>query len=282
MTAVDTATREQQTPDPSGGGEAPTAAPRGRSRGTVRRTRQAIVFGTLFAAWWVVGHFQLVDPFYLPAPGQVVGAIVGLFSGSGIWEHLAATFGAAVGGLVIGLIVGIVLGFAAALVPAAADVLEPVMAALNAVPRVVLAPLFVVWLGIGLSSKVAVSFLLVSVLVFFSVYSGIREVDQRLVERVRSFGGGRRWLIREVYAPSVTAWVLGNLRVAVGFAFTGAVVGEFVASTRGLGYLLGFAQTTYNVPLVFGLIAVVMMLVLTLVAIAGRVERRLLSWRVDP
>ena len=278
MTAVDT--REEGT-DPALSSPTVTAAGSRRSRRVVRRVRQSVFFGSLFALWWVVGYFQLVDPFYLPAPGDVVGALAGLFAGSGIWEHLAATFGAAVGGLVLGLVVGVVLGFAAALVPAAADVLEPVMAALNAVPRVVLAPLFVVWLGIGISSKVAVSFLLVSVLVFFSVYSGIREVDKRLVERVRSFGGGRAWLIREVYAPSVAAWVLGNLRVAVGFAFTGAVVGEFVASTRGLGYLLGFAQTTYNVPLVFGLIALVMALVLILVAVAGRVERRLLAWRVD-
>ena len=279
MTAVDT--REEGT-GPAPSSPTVTAAGPQRSRRVVRRVRQGVFFGGLFALWWVVGALQLVDPFYLPAPGDVAGALVGLFAGSGIWEHLAATFGAAVGGLALGLVVGVVLGFAAALVPAAADVLEPVMAALNAVPRVVLAPLFVVWLGIGISSKVAVSFLLVSVLVFFSVYSGIREVDKRLVERVRSFGGGRAWLIREVYAPSVAAWVLGNLRVAVGFAFTGAVVGEFVASTRGLGYLLGFAQTTYNVPLVFGLIALVMALVLVLVAVAGRVERRLLAWRVDP
>src|SRR3546814_12433563 len=123
------------------------------------------------------------------------------------------------------------------------------MILLNAVPRVILAPLFVIWLGIGLPSKMALALILVAVLIFFSVYSGIKEVDQRLVERVRTLGGARWVLIREVYVPSVTAWVMGNLKVAVGFAFTGAVVGEFVASSRGLGYMLQFAQSTYNAAL---------------------------------
>src|SRR3546814_12706735 len=131
------------------------------------------------------------------------------------------------------------------------------MILLNAVPRVILAPLFVIWLGIGLPSKMALALILVAVLIFFSVYSGIKEVDQRLVERVRTLGGGRWVLIRDVYVPSVTAWVMGNLKVAVGFAFTGAVVGEFVASSRGLGYLLPFAQSTSNAPLTISLIVII-------------------------
>jgi NitT/TauT family transport system permease protein len=173
----------------------------------------------------------------------------------------------------------VALGFAASLSPITADLLEPVMILLNAIPRVILAPLFVIWLGIGLASKVALALILVAVLVFFSVYNGIKEVDVRLVERVRTLGGTRRVLIREVYVPSVTAWVLGSLKIAVGFAFTGAVVGEFVASSRGLGYLLQFAQSTYNAGLTMALIALIMTFVLVLFALAERLERRLLRWR---
>ena len=116
-------------------------------------------------------------------------------------------------------------------------------------------------------------------LVFFAVYGGIREVDARLVERVRTLGGGKRVLIREVYVPSVTAQVMSNLKIAVGFAFTGAVVGEFVASSRGLGYLLQFAQSTYNAGLTIALVVLIMGLVLVLFALAERLERRLLHWR---
>ena len=161
-----------------------------------------------------------------------------LFADGEIWTHLSATFTAAFAGLIGGLLLGIALGFAAALLPMVAELIEPVMMLLNAIPRVVLAPLFVIWLGIGLASKAALALILVAVLIFFSVYNGIKEVDRRLVERVRTLGGGRHVLIREVYVPSITAWVMGNLKIAVGFSFTGAVVGEFVASSRGLGYLL--------------------------------------------
>ena len=222
-----------------------------------------------------------LDPFYAPAPSSVGSVILDLFADSEFWNHLEATFIAAFAGLIGGLLLGILLGFGAALSPLLADLLEPVMILLNAIPRVILAPLFVIWLGIDLASKVALALILVTVLVFFAVYSGIKEVDQRLVERVRTLGGGRSVLIREVYVPSVTAWVMGNLKIAVGFAFTGAVVGEFVASRRGLGYLLQFAQRTYNAALTIALIVLIMAFVLVLFAIAERLERRLLSWRFD-
>jgi NitT/TauT family transport system permease protein len=241
--------------------------------------RRAVALALMMGLWETLSRIGVLDPFYVPAPSAVFAVMVSLFTDGGIGPHLRATFIAAFAGLVAGLLVGVLLGFAAALSPLVADLLEPVMILLNAVPRVVLAPLFVIWLGIDLASKVALSLILVAVLMFFAVYNGIREVDQRLVERVQTLGGGRRELVREVYIPSVTAWVLGNLKVAVGFAFTGAVVGEFVAASRGLGYLLQFAQSTYNAALTIALIVLIMAVVLVLFAIAERVERRLLRWR---
>jgi NitT/TauT family transport system permease protein len=215
----------------------------------------------------------------MPSPLKIWAALVQLFGSGSIWPHLEATFAAALGGLAIGVIVGVLLGAAAAILPVIAELLEPVMILLNAVPRVVLAPLFVIWLGIGIASKVALAFILVAVLIFFTVYTGIRQVDRKLVERVITLGGGRGTLLREVYLPSVTAWVLGNLKVAVGFAFTGAVVGEFVAATKGLGYLLSFAQSTYNAALMLALVIVIMVFVLLIFAISEWLEKRLTRWR---
>ena len=211
-----------------------------------RWARQTLALAALVLLWEAASRAGLIDPFYAPPPSTVAATLVELFASGAIWEHIAATFSAALLGLAGGLVIGVVLGFAAATIPPFADVLEPVMILLNAIPRVILAPLFIIWFGIGIGSKVALSLVLVAVLIFFAVFSGIREVDTRLVERVRTLGGGRSTLLREVYLPSVTAWVMGSLKVAVGFAFTGAVVGEFVASSRGLGYLLSFAQSTYN------------------------------------
>ncbi len=227
--------------------------------------RQLAAFAVLLAVWEAAGRAGLLNPLYVPNPSRIGAALVELFSDGRIWPHLEATFTAALGGLALGIVVGILLGVAAALVPLIAELLEPLMTVLNAIPRVVLAPLFVIWLGIGLASKVALSFILVAVLIFSTVFTGIRQVDRKLVERV-------------VYLPSVAAWVLGNLKIAVGFAFTGACVGEFVAATHGLGYLLSFAQSTYNAALMFALILLILVVVLLIFGVAGRLEKYLLRW----
>jgi len=241
--------------------------------------RQAAALLVLVAVWEGAGRAGMLNPLYLPAPSQIGAALYDLFSDGRIWPHLEATFTAALGGLALGIAVGVVLGVAAALVPIIAELLEPVMTLLNAVPRVILAPLFVIWLGIGLASKIALSFILVAVLIFFTVFTGIRQVDRRMVERVITLGGDRAALVRHVYLPSVTAWILSNLKIAVGFAFTGALVGEFVAATHGLGYLLSFAQSTYNAALMFALIVLILIVVLLIFGIAGRLEKFLLRWQ---
>jgi NitT/TauT family transport system permease protein len=242
-------------------------------------TRQLIGLAVLLIVWQHAANAGWLNPLYMPSPLKIWAALVQLFGTGSIWPHLEATFAAALGGLAIGIVVGVVLGALAAIVPLVAELLEPVMILLNAIPRVVLAPLFVIWLGIGIASKIALSFMLVAVLIFFTVYTGIRQVDRKLVERVITLGGGRGTLLREVYLPSVTTWVLGNLKVAVGFAFTGAVVGEFVAATRGLGYLLAFAQSTYNAALMLALVLVIMVFVLLIFAISEWLEKRLTRWR---
>ena len=241
--------------------------------------RQVAALLILLALWEAAGYAGMLNPLYLPSPSQIGAALVELFSDGRIWPHLEATFTAALGGLVLGIAVGAVLGVAAALVRLVAELLEPVMTLLNAVPRVILAPLFVIWLGSGLASKIALSFILVAVLIFFTVFTGIRQVDRRMVERVITLGGGRWALVRHVYLPSVTAWILSNLKIAVGFAFTGALVGEFVAATHGLGYLLSFAQSTYNAALMFALIVLILAVVLLIFGIAGRLEKYLLRWQ---
>jgi len=243
---------------------------------TVRRVLDLVI---LLSLWEALAQFGVLDPFYLPPPSKVSATLFELFADGEIWTHIEATFGAALLGLALGVLVGALLGAAAALLPWVGEILDPAMTVLNAVPRIILAPLFVIWFGIGIASKVAVTFILIAVLFFFAVYAGIKEVDQRLVERVKTLGGGRAVLLREVYLPAVTAWALSNLKVAVGFAFTGAIVGEFVASSRGLGYLLSFAQSTFNASLTLALLLLIILFVFVLFSLAGRLEKRLLRWR---
>ncbi|MDR7519356.1 MAG: ABC transporter permease subunit [Armatimonadota bacterium] len=241
--------------------------------------RRAGALLALLFLWEAASRLGWVSPMLAPPPTRVAAVLVGLFGSGQIWPHFAVTMVEAAGGLVLGLGVGVVLGLGAALLPPLAELLQPVMTLLNAVPRVILAPLFVIWLGIGLASKVALSFLLVAVTVFFAVYSGIREVDPRLVDRVRTLGGSSLHLLREVYLPSVTAWLIGSLKTAVGFAFTGAVVGEFVASSRGLGYLLSFAQSTYNAALTMALVTLVVTVTFVVFVALERLEHRMFRWK---
>ncbi len=240
--------------------------------------RQLLALGILLVVWEAAARAGMLNPLFVPSPKGIGSALYDLFSDGRIWPHLEATFTAALAGLALGIVVGILLGVLGALVPVIAELIEPVMTLLNAIPRVILAPLFVIWLGIGLASKVALSFILVAVLIFFTVFTGIRQVDRRLVERIITLGGGRWDLVRHVYLPSVTAWILGNMKIAVGFAFTGAVVGEFVAATSGLGYLLSFAQSTYNSALMLALVLLIMVVVLVIFAIAGQLEKYLMRW----
>ena len=143
--------------------------------------RRVLALTLIIGVWEIAARSGAINPFYFPAPSRIGEVMVQLVVEGTIWTHLEATISAAVLGLVFGLLVGIVLGFMAALLPLVAQLLEPVMILLNAIPRVILAPLFVIWLGIDLSSKVALALILVAVLVFFAVYNGIKEGDKRLV-----------------------------------------------------------------------------------------------------
>src|SRR5262249_546286 len=146
--------------------------------------RQLFALVVLLAIWEAIGRAGMLNPLYLPTPSQISAALFKLFADGRIWWDLEGSLSGGVGGVGLGIAVGIVLGVAAALVPFLAELLEPVMTVLNAVPRVILAPLFVIWLGIGIASKIALSFILVAVLIFFTVFTGIRQVDGRIVEPV--------------------------------------------------------------------------------------------------
>ncbi len=268
----------RRAPRPDLGGPAPGGGPDGVGGCGMRRA--GVLLASL-VAWELLARLRWLDPLLFPPPTEVAGVLYGLCTSSGFWGHVRTTLLEALGGLGLGVSVGGLLGLAAATFAPAAEVLEPVMALLNAIPRVILAPLFVIWLGIGMASKVALSFVLVCVVVFFSVYTGIREVDPRLVDRVRTLGGSPLDVVREVYLPSLAAWLVSGLKVAVGFAFTGAVVGEFVAASRGLGYLLSFAQSTYNARLTLALVLLVVGVILALFGLFGGLERYWLRWKPE-
>jgi NitT/TauT family transport system permease protein len=250
------------------------------SLGVGRRALARVVLAAALIGLWEFGaRSGWIDPFFFSSPSAIANTLGRQFATGAIYKHLAATLQEALWGLALGFLGGALLAWLVTRSQLISDLIEPVLLLLNSVPRIVLAPIFVMWLGIGIPSKVAVSFFLVFVVIFFAVAAGIREVDPILIERIVSLGGSPRDLLLQVYIPSVLAWVFSSLRVAVGFAFTGAIVGEFVGASSGLGYLMNFAQGSQNASLMMATVVVIMVIIAALFAVLERVEHRLMAWK---
>jgi NitT/TauT family transport system permease protein len=196
-----------------------------------------------------------------------------------IYGHLWVTLLETVLAFAIGTIAGLVMGMWLALSPVAAAILDPYIKALNSMPRVILAPIFAVWFGLGIASKVALGFTLVFFIVFFNVYQGVKEVSPTVLANARMLGASQRQLLRYVYLPSATSWVFSSLHTSVGLAFVGAVVGEYLGSARGVGYLILQAEGTFDINTVMAGILVLTAFALVLDGIVGRVETRLMKWQ---
>ncbi|MEJ8809440.1 ABC transporter permease [Variovorax ureilyticus] len=203
----------------------------------------------------------------------------GLPGNADVYLHLGVTLLETVLAFVIGTVLGLAFGLWLALAPTASLVFDPYIKAANSMPRVILAPIFALWFGLGIWSKVALAVTLVFFIVFFNVYQGVREVSPVVLANARMLGANQRQLLRTVYLPSATSWVFSSLHTSVGLAFVGAVVGEYLGSARGVGYLILQAEGTFDVNTVFAGIVVLTGFALVLDGIVGVLERRLMKWQ---
>ncbi|EWY37658.1 ABC transporter permease [Skermanella stibiiresistens SB22] len=241
----------------------------------------------MIATWHVVAETSLVgDPltmrFFFSTPLDVAGRIAQWLLHGTIWYHLGVTLLEAALAFGIGSLSGVVVGFWFARKPLVAAVFDPYVKAANALPRVVLAPIFALWLGLGIWSKVALGFTLVFFIVFFNVYQGVKEVSPVVLANARMLGMNERQLLRHVYLPSALSWMFSSLHTSVGFAMVGAVVGEYLGSAAGLGYLIQQAEGVFDVTGVFAGMFVLMAFVILIDWLVTLVERHLLSWRPRP
>jgi NitT/TauT family transport system permease protein len=221
----------------------------------------------------------LLPPFFFSNPVDVGGQIVSWFYSGVIWKHLAITLWESILAFAIGSAGGVMVGFWFARKPLVAAVFDPYVKMANALPRVVLAPIFTLWLGLGIWSKVALGVTLVFFIVFFNVYQGVKEVSQTIRDNGRMLGMSERQLMRHVYWPSALSWMFSSLHTSVGFAVVGAVVGEYLGSAAGLGYLIQQAEGVFDVAGVFAGMFVLSAFVILIDIAVTLVERRLLVWR---
>lgn len=229
--------------------------------------------------WEYAVRSGYADTFFFPRPVDILQKVVEWSQTGNFWKDFSTTLTETVLGYFIGTGTGIASGVYLALNPRVHGILDPFIKALNSIPRVVLAPIFILWFGLGISSKVALAVTLVFFVTFFNALQGVREVDSVVLNNARILGASRSNLLRHVYFPAAASWILSSLRTSVGFAVVGAVIGEYLGSSSGLGHLIAQAQGLFDSTGVFAGIAVLSAFVLLLDLLLDRAEARLSRWR---
>ncbi len=238
----------------------------------------AVVLWQLLTTVPIAG-VQVLPPFFFSTPYDVAVRIIKWVVEGTIWHHLWITLLEALLAFATGSVAGILIGFWFARQPMLAAVFDPYVKMFNALPRIVLAPIFALWLGLGIWSKVALGFTLVFPIVFFNVYQGVKEVSPTVLANARMLGMDERQLMWHVYWPSALSWMFSSLHTSVGFAVVGAVVGEYLGSAAGLGYVIQQAEGVFDVAGVFAGMVVLTAFVILIDWLVTLAERRLLVWR---
>lgn len=239
---------------------------------------RAILAVVLVLAWEAAGTW-LVDPFFISRPTLVFGVLAEWIATGRLLHHTWITVQEMLLGLALGSAAGIVVGLALGLRPGLARLLDPFVMGIYSLPKVALGPLFILWFGIGITMKIMLSAVIVFFLVFFNTLAGVRSVDRSLVSVVRMMGASRAQVVRKVVIPSALVWIFLGLRVSVPYALIGAVVGEIIASNRGLGFLLSNAAGYLDTPGLFAALIALMVLAILVNAGVNLLERRFLTWR---
>ncbi len=261
-----------------------------KPRPSTLRWWQAGLLVAVIAFWHVMTAPGVVPPFmfdndrqaafFFGEPAKVAGRIWTWFVvDADIYRHLGITLLETMLAFGIGSVMGLGAGLWLALQPMASAILEPYVKAMNSMPRIILAPIFAVWFGLGIGSKVALGVTLVFFIVFFNVYQGVKEVSPVVLANARMLGASPKQLLRHVYLPSATSWVFSSLHTSVGLAFVGAVVGEYLGSSQGVGYLILQAEGTFDINTVMAGIVVLTAFALALDDVVGRIEKRLMKWQ---
>lgn len=253
-----------------------------------QRKRQVIlgqigIFVFIAGGWQIAAMTGIIDPFFFGSPLGIVvrlwdWALHGTAYGP-FWLQIWVTLEESILGFIVGVASGIVCGVALGEIPYLADVVGPYIKIVNALPRIVLGSIFVMWLGLGLPSKVLLAAVLVFFVVFFNAFQGVRSVDRNLISNARILGASRLQVVRHVVFPSAMTWIIASLHVALGFAIIGAIVGEFLGSEKGLGLVIATAQNTFDANGVFGAMLVIGVLALSAEWVMAKIEKRLLAWQ---
>jgi NitT/TauT family transport system permease protein len=258
----------------------PSSAPpsrAGRDRALLYVGRAAVGLG--FLAAWELASGRVWDEFSISKPSAIVERLGDLAASGELWTHLRATMTETLLGLAIGLVAGIVLGLLIATAKRVGQLFYPYVIALYSLPRVALAPLFIVWFGIGLTAKVVMVVTMVLFVAFYNTYEGVKNIDKDLLDMARSMRLSRTATLRWVIMPSITPWLLTSLRLSIGLGLIGAVISELVAATEGVGYYIKLSSNLFDTTGVFAGLVVITLVAMVLEQLVVLIERRVLRYR---
>jgi NitT/TauT family transport system permease protein len=266
------------------------ADPAGRSSGAPAlkaflSTRAGVAIGRAVILVGLLGIWELASgtvtsKFWVSSPSAIFGMLLKWTSDGSLWVHLRATLSAMMAGYVIGAAAGIVMGLVLGFLPQLQRVLAPYISALYALPKIALAPLFVIVLGIGIESKIALVAITVFFLALYNTLDGVRDVDRDLVRALGLMGATGTEIVRKALIPGTLPWIFTGLRIAVRYALTAAILGELIASNQGIGYLIEFSAGQYNSTGVFAAVFVLVVCSVILTEILRRTEAFTQRWRL--
>ncbi|GHC67415.1 ABC transporter permease [Limoniibacter endophyticus] len=267
-----------------------TSAPASRSNalkayeaGQVRRKQMVflsqILFAAVFLSFWEWASGRIIDPFFVSSPSAVFGKLYAWTLSGELWTHLSITLYATALGFLIGAAIGFALGILFGKFAFLAEVMDPFITALYSIPKLALAPLFIIWFGIGIESKIAVSASIVFFVVFLNTYSGVREVNPLFINATKIMGASSWAVTRTVIIPSATAWVITGLKVSVPYALVGTVIGEFMSSNRGIGFIIAQATGLFDTNSVFAGIIILAFVGALINVGLKKTEAHLLRWK---
>jgi len=268
------------TPDTTG---VPAAKAALRRRRILVNSLRILILVVFLGGWQLLTSVGIIDPFFWGQPSGIWNQLVtwvtqGTAQGP-LWQQIAITLVEAILGFIIGVVLGVIFGILLGRNRFLADVLGIYIKALNSIPRVVLGPIFVIGLGLGLQSKVALAAVLVFFIVFFNAFQGVREVDRNMLANARILGASERQLSNNVIIPSALSWIFASLHTSFSFALVGAVVGEFLGSTQGIGLMIQNAGANFNANGVFAAMFILAVVALLSEALITALENRLIKWR---
>jgi NitT/TauT family transport system permease protein len=291
MSALSAASRNEPGLADEAGAAATGARARARANRRLLVNGLRVAFAALVLGFWEIGTAVdaqhpsglWMDPFFYGRPSGIAAQLwTWITNGTAqgpLWLQIATTLEEAFLGFVIGVVLGVVFGVSLGRVRLLSDVFAPYIKALNAMPRVVLGSIFIITIGYGIWSKVALAVVLVFFVVFFNAFQGVREVDRVLIANARILGATERQLSTHVILPSALSWILASLHTSFGFALVGAVVGEYLGAIHGIGLVIATAQSTFNPNGVFGAMFLLAVVALTAEVLLTWLENRLIRWR---